>query len=493
MAEPDLSRPEVALDHGRRALQNRQEDQAVAIVAAAAERHAGDARLWQLLGALHRGLDDLAPATAAYEKALALAPDDAGTAHMLARSRLEAGLPASAWFARAQALAPADRLVRLGAISATLAESGPPAAIAALERDLARDPAWAEGHIQLAKLRWAAGDRTGFTRSFEEALAIAPRNAVLWGQYLASLMLALRHEEVLAVVARARAAAGRHPSFDLYEATAEDDLGHRDAASRLFAGLAPANDPTVNLYRLRHLLRVRRDGEAVALAERWAATSYGAHFLPYLSIAWRLTGDERWHWLEGDERLIGVYDLGEALGPPDALAAALRTLHVTADQPLDQSVRGGTQAEFILSRIDPEIRRARTAIVAAVERHLAQLPQDPDHPVLSPPRGRPARFAGSWSVRLSGAGHHASHVHPGGWLSSAFYVVVPDPADRGAAPAGWLVLGEPPAELGLELPPIRLVEPKRGRLVLFPSTMWHGTRPFAAGERLTMAFDVAHP
>jgi hypothetical protein len=23
--------------------------------------------------------------------------------------------------------------------------------------------------------------------------------------------------------------------------------------------------------------------------------------------------------------------------------------------------------------------------------------------------------------------------------------------------------------------------------------MWHGTRPFASGERLTVAFDVAHP
>jgi hypothetical protein len=43
------------------------------------------------------------------------------------------------------------------------------------------------------------------------------------------------------------------------------------------------------------------------------------------------------------------------------------------------------------------------------------------------------------------------------------------------------------------LAPYRLVEPKPGRLVLFPSTMWHGTRPFPAGERLTIAFDIARP
>jgi len=29
--------------------------------------------------------------------------------------------------------------------------------------------------------------------------------------------------------------------------------------------------------------------------------------------------------------------------------------------------------------------------------------------------------------------------------------------------------------------------------VLFPSTMWHATLPFPAGERLSIAFDVAEP
>jgi hypothetical protein len=83
-------------------------------------------------------------------------------------------------------------------------------------------------------------------------------------------------------------------------------------------------------------------------------------------------------------------------------------------------------------------------------------------------------------------------VHPAGWLSSALYVVLPPESERGAGEAGWLSLGEA-TELGLPLPPIRLVEPKPGQLVLFPSTMWHGTRPFTAGERLTVAFDVKRP
>ncbi|MEY4239318.1 MAG: hypothetical protein RL339_1919, partial [Pseudomonadota bacterium] len=101
--------------------------------------------------------------------------------------------------------------------------------------------------------------------------------------------------------------------------------------------------------------------------------------------------------------------------------------------------------------------------------------------------------AGSWSVRLAGAGFHSSHTHVRGWISSACYVSLPEPDELGAPPAGWLSLGNPPPELGLDLPPLRQIEPRPGRLALFGSTLWHATEPFAAGERLTFAFDVAPP
>jgi hypothetical protein len=158
-------------------------------------------------------------------------------------------------------------------------------------------------------------------------------------------------------------------------------------------------------------------------------------------------------------------------------------------------VRGGTQTDGqLFPRTEPEIRDLRRAVVEVVAEHIAQLPpRDPAHPVLSPRRDARVRFTGSWSVRLTGGGRHISHIHPMGWFSSAFYLVVPPADARGPEPAGWLTLGEPPAELKLDLPPLRLIEPKPGRLVLFPSLMWHGTRPFDAGERLSVAFDVARP
>jgi hypothetical protein len=44
--------------------------------------------------------------------------------------------------------------------------------------------------------------------------------------------------------------------------------------------------------------------------------------------------------------------------------------------------------------------------------------------------------------------------------------------------------------LALNLDPLHMIRPQPGRLALFPSTMFHGTRPFPAGERMTVAFDV---
>lgn len=494
MSEPDSASPDSIIEHALAALRSQREEEAVGLVDEAARRHPDNVRLRQLLGALHRGLDDLGPAIAAYDRAAALAPDNPEIAHVRARAYLDAGKPASALFEQARSLAPAEQTVRLGKVTAILAERGPMAAIAELERELAEAPAWVEGQAQLARLRRTAGDRAGFARSFEEALALVPREVNVWNQYLASLMFAGQHEAVLAAVERGRAAAGRHRMFDLYEAVAHDDLGNLGRSAPLFEAMASVNDPAIAIYRIRHLLRAGRHDEATILAERWAPTPYGDQVLPYLSLCWRLTRDSRWPWLEGDARLVGVYDLAEELGPIEDLAALLRSLHRAQDQPLDQSVRGGTQADGILTRLEPEIRRARAAIVAAVERHIRQLPPlDDAHPLLSAPRDRPVRLTGSWSVRLKGEGHHISHVHPGGWLSSAFYVALPNEAERGPAPAGWLSLGEPPAELGIDLRPLSLIEPKPGRLVLFPSTMWHATKPFAAGERLTMAFDVARP
>lgn len=469
------------------------EAEALPLARAGAEASPADARMWQALGLVQRRLEDLGEAVPALTRAAALAPDDALIAHSLARASMEAGLPAVDLFERAHLMAPTDAAVLLGRAAALYAEDRLDDAIAGLEGQLGLSPAWIEGHATAARLRWVRGERENFTASLEAAVLAAPADIMLWRELADTLMHAGYYDDVHATLARARAAAGEHPVFDALAAVATAEQGRIEEADQLFAGLGPIDHINMAARYVRHLLRAGRPAEASAFADQWAGRDPDHLLVPYQSVAWRLTGDPRWQWLEGDERLVGIYDLAGRLPSLDALAARLRGLHLSLHQPLEQSLRGGTQTDGpLFSRIEPEIRALRALIVETVERHVAQLPPPvAGHPTLIARRA-PIRFAGSWSVRLTGEGFHINHVHPAGWLSSAFYVALPDGAMGGEDQAGWLSLGEV-SELGLALPPIRRVEPKPGRLVLFPSSMWHGTRPFAEGERLTVAFDVARP
>lgn len=471
------------------------EEDAIGAVSAAARRARTDPVLWQWTGVLARALEDSQTALHAFGTAARLAPGDARIAHSLARVTLEAGRPAVALFERALRLAPADGDVLLGLGAAEAAVGETDAAIARLDAALQRNPGWIAGHDDLVRLRWMAGDRDGFTSSLDQAVTLEAHNPVIWNALAVALVHARRFAPASDVIAPARAALGDTPFLDAHAAVIAAETGEVAVADMLFARLAHAEDGGLAVHRVRHLLRTRRVAAALPVIDRWIAHPQGTAMWPYASIAWRLTGDIRAAWLDGDERLVSVVDLTPSLPPLDRLAQVLRSLHQARAEHLDQSVRGGTQTTGVLfARLEPEIVMLRRVVSDAVTRHLAQLPpRHPAHPILAPRRDRTPRFAGSWSVRLHGDGHHANHIHAAGWVSSAFYVALPDEVTNGLGRAGWLTLGAPQAELGLALPPLRLVEPRPGRLVLFPSTMWHGTTRFAKGERLTVAFDVAHP
>ena len=86
-------------------------------------------------------------------------------------------------------------------------------------------------------------------------------------------------------------------------------------------------------------------------------------------------------------------------------------------------------------------------------------------------------------------GYHANHLHREGWISSCYYVCLPQAVANAKDQQGWITFGQPDFENG---PAIRrTIQPKAGRLILFPSYTWHGTLPFR-GEtpRTTIAFDA---
>ena len=458
-----------------------------AVLTEAVRREPGHARAWQSLALVSAEADDLDAAALAYDHALALQPQSLLALRGRAHVEAERGGDAAPWYARAQAAAPQDPHLALEIALAEQKAGSTDLATRRLEALVAALPEFADAHQALSRLRWQMGD-DGFVRGYDAALAVRPGDAALWLGRLGALMRAGRPEAVLADLAPARSVLG--PLAIGLEAAAAAETGDLARAEAAFARTDPAADPGLRLAYLRFLLRAARPEAAAVFAGDVLDRFADRAAWPYLATAWRWLDDPRWGWLEGDPAFVRAFDLEMDATELAALAGTLRALHHARRAPLDQTLRGGTQTEgALLSRREPAIQRLRAALSGAVRRYIDGLPPaDPTHPLLAPPRGG-FRFAGSWSVRLVGAGFHVNHVHTTGWLSSAFYAALPDEVSDGDE-AGWLAFGEPPAELGVPLAVFRTIQPKPCRLALFPSTVWHGTRPFTAGERLTVAFDV---
>ena len=93
-----------------------------------------------------------------------------------------------------------------------------------------------------------------------------------------------------------------------------------------------------------------------------------------------------------------------------------------------------------------------------------------------------------WATVLQAGGRQTPHFHPGAWLSGVYYLQLP--ADLGTA--GGLEFGAPPSHLSVKsMPNVFPLTPREGRLVLFPSYLYHGTQTFDSRQsRISMAFDV---
>jgi uncharacterized protein (TIGR02466 family) len=219
-------------------------------------------------------------------------------------------------------------------------------------------------------------------------------------------------------------------------------------------------------------------------------------YIAMQATAARLLGDPQYELLYDYERFVRPFQLEAPPGWSSIeafqrdLNAVLIDRHQFHAQPLDQSLRQGTQTpRSLLEDPHPVI----VAFLQALEKPLAEYRQhighDPTHPLTARNHGK-LKMTGCWSVRLRKNGYHVNHVHPEGWISSAYYAEVPAEVGDAESKSGWIQFGEP-------LFPVpganaeKFIQPQAGSLVLFPSYMWHGTIPIKGDEpRMTVAFDA---
>ena len=219
----------------------------------------------------------------------------------------------------------------------------------------------------------------------------------------------------------------------------------------------------------------------------------------FKGICWRLLDDEKASWLNDYSNFIQA----ELLEAPDGydnlehfmsvLRQELDNMHRSKHQPLDQSVKGGTQTMgHLLSEPREVIKDFRIVLEKRITTFLRSLPKDPKHPFLNR-NTQQFRFPGSWSVKLQEGGFHTNHVHPDGWLSCCTYIEVPrDIKPDDPQKAGWLKFGESALNLEDNESIGREICPQEGLCVLFPSYFWHGTNHFeSAQHRMTISCDVS--
>lgn len=430
-----------------------------------------------------------------YDAALAIDAAHGRALHGRARVALErAETDAVTRFEQALQRDPGNLELWLGKAQALEVAGQGAAARAIAEVLVTQAPQWLEGLRFMAELRMAQGE-ADVAAPYRDAAARTPQDPQIPTAHCALLAGLDRKAEAAEVAANARRRFPELEQFALLEAIYAGEDGQDERAEAIWAGFQ-FRGSTRHLHEARHRVRQGEPERALRLIDSLLEVDRGnVAGWALRGLLWRLLDDPRKDWLHGQEGLVAFLPLhdGDTV-LPEALDA-LHALHDSSCFPLGQSLRGGTQTRAgLFDRHEPIYEALRLAIVRTLDDYRAKLPPaQPDHPLLRH-RDDAWSIAGSWSVRLAGGGdHHTSHIHPNGIVSSALYLQLPDDVDAPGGP-GWLEIGRPPADLRLELPPLFSIRPRPGHLALFPSTLYHGTRPFSGAQRLTVAFDVSsHP
>jgi tetratricopeptide (TPR) repeat protein len=368
-------------------------------------------------------------------------------------------------------------------------------ALAIYQTALAANPGDVELHHRTNALLYRLNRRDAYLKSYDTA---PPSRALLLGK--ASLLSQeKRGAESLALYRQLLACDAGDKAALLGAANALNVMKQpQDALALLEPVLTQSEDAALLVRAAEAALLAGDPQKAESFCRRalWLAP-HDQLGLANLSLAWRMMADAREEDLNGYDRHVRIFDLE----PPDGfsrmedfnteLGAVLDRMHPRTREHIDQSLRGGTQTPDHLFHAGHDlVDRLERRIAQALKDYIGGMQGAEDHPLVSR-RARGFQYAGSWSSRLTNCGFHVNHVHPAGWISSCYYVDVPKVTQDAKSRQGWIKFGEPAADLALSDTIKRAIQPVPGRLVLFPSYMWHGTIPFEDDAvRTTIAFDV---
>lgn len=477
---------------------------AVAPLEEACRLNPGDPRYANALGISFKEQERLDDAIEWYGKALAAKPDHYRALHNMgvALRMQDRQQEALDYYMKAMAIEPRVAELRYNLANALYELGQYDDADEQYRTAIGLRPDFLDAHETLNQMYWEHGKTDLFARSYEVAIRSAPNSPDLREAQVKALELADKKEEAEAVLDQALSALGPHAGLLRRKARLTAARGDLETSLDYF-DKAVAEDPESQPTRMdasRLLIQLGQYEKALDhLTAAETLNPFDQEMWAYRGLCWKFLDDPREAWLNDYDQFVqpqridtpdGYGTLEEFI---EELSATVTEMHVTQVRPLEQTLRGGTQTHGkLFFRPVPIVQTLRRQLETCIQRYIASLPDDPAHPLLSR-KSSAFRFAGSWSVRLTKDGFHVNHVHPAGWISSAFYVDVPASlSEDDPTHAGWIKFGESGLSLGEDREHIRkIVRPEPGLLALFPSYVWHGTVPFIDDAvRMTTPFDV---
>lgn len=481
----------------------------------------------------------------ALRRAHALRPADAGCASDLGAALLEDGDAASArpLLERASDALRDDARVafRLGRACAALDD--PQAACVAFAAAAARDPAWAQAWMNLAVMQHRAGRLDDALDAAQTAVEVAPDEP----EAHRTLAALASHRFDVQTLQRGRRHATRALELDPAHADAHADAAllarktgdlrvARDHAERAVA-LAPGNEEHVvllgetlsmvgdaaaavhafesarsrglagHVLQRQHAIALLQAGDpARALALLQGCVEHDPtdqRAIAHLGVALASLGrvDDAVDWL-GLDRHVHAIDFPVPAGFADldafhhALARDVAHHSRQRWEPAGLAARSAFLSGELSADDTPAIRGFLQALRAQLDTFRGTCRSDEpaargDPFLRAMPHGETLLHA--WSTLAPAAGHIDTHIHEQSWLSGAYYLEVPPSIHDGDPDqAGWIEFGRPfgtlpPAPQSL----LRSVCPRPGLLLLFPSYLFHRTRPFEGpGVRISLSFDL---
>ncbi len=462
------------------------------------------AQLHEMLGECLRRTGSPDAALAACQRATGLAPDRA-----------------SAWLETGRALNNLGRLVAARDALTRAREIAPDSA--EVQHDLAHvcrrlgdfaaaregfsmatrlRPDWASAWHRLGSLELAAEDFPAAERSLRKAIEIDPANA----GFLTALGVALHRLGRLAEAA------------DCYRLALQEDAGRAEAWANLGITLQEEGQLEAAIDTYRRALALRPDdyqagvhlGDALLAAQRpQEALRASAEVLQRFpghsgalatrAVALMRAGQtDAYTQLMDFDRLILAIDITVPDGFADLadfnaqLVSHVQRHESLRYQPDGHATRFGHHTGNLLRYEKGPVAALESAVSEAAQVYQDRLPGLGAHPLAA---SRPLAWQLSlWSVIMESQGHQLPHIHPSAWLSGVYYARVPRSiATDDGKQAGFIEFGQPPAELaGSAQFPVRRLQPREGRMLLFPAYFYHQTVPFESDElRVSLAFDLA--